>query len=390
MRISETALDVLEHLVAFPTVSDRSNLDLVDWVEGWLGAHGIESRRVWNAERTKASLFARVGPDAAGGVVLSGHTDVVPVEGQEWASDPFTLTERGGRLYGRGSCDMKGFDALALAAMGEAAARAGDLKRPLLIALSHDEEVGCLAAPALIEAMLAAFPPPAAAIIGEPTMMQPVSAHKGGYGWRVHLRGYEVHSSLLPYGVSAVMEGARLIHWANARNDEIMARPPSAIAALFDPPFTTLHVGMIEGGTAHNITARDCRFTLAMRIVPDEDPARWERAFLDEVARIGARMQAVRPEAGIDVEKAFEVPPLAPEADGAAQALVHRLTGGNATGAVSYGTEAGQFQQAGMSAIVCGPGDIAQAHQADEYLEVEQFEKGAAFMARLIDDLCKE
>ncbi len=390
MTLATTARDVLERLVAFPTVSSRSNLDLVDWVEAWLKARGIESRRVWNADRSKASLFAQVGPDVAGGVVLSGHTDVVPVEGQEWTSDPFTLTEREGRLYGRGTCDMKGFDALALAAMGAAAARAGDLKRPLQIALSYDEEVGCLGAPDLIAAMGQALPPARAAIIGEPTMMQPVCGHKGGYGHSVHLRGHEVHSSMMHKGVSAVMQGARLIEWANRMNEANAAKPPSEIAALFDPPFTTLHVGMIEGGTAHNITAGDCRFVLAMRVMPDESAGEWERAFMDEVARVESAMQAVRPETGIDVKRVFEVPALRPETEGAAEALVRRLTGENGRHYVSYGTEAGQFQQAGFSAIVCGPGDIAQAHQADEYLEVSQFEAGAAFMARLIDDLCKE
>jgi len=217
-----------------------------------------------------------------------------------------------------------------------------------------------------------------------------VSGHKGGRGYAVHVRGYEVHSSMLPSGVSAVMQGARLIDWANRMNAENAARTPTAMAALFEPPFTILHVGTIEGGTAHNITARDCRFVLAMRVVPDQDPETWKAAFMAEVARVQADMQAIRPETGIDVTDAFNVPALRPEKDGAAEALARALTGDNATHVVSYGTEAGQFQQAGYSAVICGPGDIAQAHQANEFLTLEQFAAGEVFMHRLVDHLCKE
>ena len=382
------AREILARLVAFPSVSRDGNLDLVDWVEGWLAARGIRSRRDPSPDGRTASIFAHVGPEVAGGAILSGHTDVVPVEGQDWTSDPFTLTERDGRLYGRGTCDMKGFDALALWAAAEAARlhAEGRLRRPLQIALSRDEEVGCVGAPPMIAAM-ADLPRAALAIIGEPTMMRVVTAHKGGTGFRVHLRGHEVHSSMMHRGVSAVMEAGRLIQWANERNEENRAKAPDAAAAAFDPPWTTAHVGQIAGGTAHNITAADCRFAMTFRCVPSEPMEAWDAAFEAECARVEAGMRAVSPRARIARERYFRVPPLRPEPDGAAERLARRFTGDNGTHVVSYGTEAGQFQEAGYSAAICGPGDIAQAHQADEFIEIDQLRQGQAFMRRLLDHL---
>lgn len=378
---------ILDQLVSFPSVSRDTNLPLVDWVEDYLASHGIQSHRHYNEDGTKAALFAHVGPWEEGAVVLSGHTDVVPVDGQVWTSDPWTVTERDGRLYGRGTCDMMGFDALSLWALVEAHRRG--VTRPLQIALSYDEEVGCTGAPPMIAAMQGVLPKGAAAIIGEPSLMKVINGHKGGTGFHVHVKGYEVHSSLLPYGVSAIMEGARLIQWVNDRNALIQSQPRSAQALTFDPPFTTLHVGMIEGGTAHNITAADCRFAVEMRVVPGEDLEALAQAFIAEAARIDAAMKAIRPEAGIHLERFFGVPPLAPEQGGEAEALVRRLTGANASGVVSYGTEAGQFQEAGYSAAICGPGDIAQAHQADEWLSLAEFEAGHRFMQRLLDELSR-
>ena len=379
--------EILEHLVKFPTVSHDTNLPLVDWVEDYLGQHGIAAHRHWNEDRTKAALFAHVGPWESGAVVLSGHTDVVPITGQTWTSDPWTVTERDGRLYGRGTCDMKGFDALAIWALVAASKR--PLKIPLQIALSYDEEVGCTGAPPMIAAMQGVLPKGAAAVIGEPSRMKTITGHKGGTGYFVHVKGFEVHSSILHKGVSAILEGARLIGWINDRNAENAAKTPGPLAMAFDPPWTTLHVGMITGGTAHNITAADCRFAAEMRVVPGEDMDRWAAAFEAEVRRIEAQMQAIRPEAAIHLERFFGVPPLVPETAGAAETLVRRLTGDNATGVVSYGTEAGQFQAAGYSAVVCGPGDIAQAHQADEFIELSEFLAGETFMARLVDHLCQ-
>lgn len=380
-----TARAILDRLVAFPTVSRDSNLPLIDWVEEYLDGWGIAAHRVWNDDRTKAALYAQVGPDVPGGVILSGHSDVVPVDGQAWTSDPWVVTERDGRLYGRGTADMKGFIALSLAAV-PLALRAG-LARPLQIAISYDEEVGCTGAPPMIRAMAAHLPRAGAVIVGEPSRMKVVTGHKGGAGYKVHVKGFEVHSSLLPAGVSAIMEAARLIQWANERNAELQAAPVAPMAALFEPPYTTLHTGMIQGGTAHNITAGDCTFSFEFRVVPGESPEGWCARFEAEAARIEARMKAVRPEAGITLERFFDVPPLKPETDGPAETLARRLTGDNAPHVVSYGTEAGQFQAEGYSAVVCGPGDIAQAHQADEYLEVSEFDAGWAFMHRVVESL---
>ena len=377
-----TSRQVLERLVAFPTVSRDSNLALVDWLEGYLTGHGIECHRHWNEDRQKAALMAHAGPRVEGAVVLSGHSDVVPVDGQDWTTDPWTVVERNGRLYGRGTCDMKGYVALSVWALVRA--QKMGVRRPVQLALSYDEEVGCTGAPPMIATMGKVLPKGAAALIGEPSNMKIITGHKGGTGFHVHVKGFEVHSSLLPYGVSAIMEGARLIGWVNDRNAEIQAHEPTPIAATFYPPFTTLHVGMISGGTAHNITAADCRFAVEMRVVPGEDVEAHARTFEAEAARMDALLRAQRPEAGVHLERFFGVPALVPEADGEAEAIARRLTGDNATGVVSYGTEAGQFQEAGYSAIVCGPGDIAQAHQPDEYLEVSEFQAGQRFMERLL------
>ncbi|MGB8814629.1 MAG: acetylornithine deacetylase [Paracoccaceae bacterium] len=376
---------ILDRLVAFPTVSRDSNLDLIDWVEAYLASHGVMARRVWNADRTKAALYANVGPEVAGGVVLSGHSDVVPVDGQPWTGDPWGVVEREGRLYGRGTCDMKGFVALALAAVPLALAQA--VKRPLQLAISYDEEVGCTGAPAMIAEMARVLPRASAVVVGEPSMMKMVNGHKGGSGFRVHVQGFEVHSSIMHTGVNAIMLGAKLIDWCNRVNDENRAKVPSPLAAMFVPPWTTAHVGVISGGTAENITAKDCWFGMGFRVVPGDDPEGWMNAARAEAARLEAEAKAVRPEAAIDLVVTFEVPPLRPEIGGAAEALVRRVTGDNGTEVVSYGTEAGQFQAAGYSAVICGPGDIAQAHQVDEYLEVAQFEAAWVFMQRLVAEL---
>ncbi len=376
---------LMDKLVSFPTVSKVSNLDLIDWVEDYLDGHGVKATRVYNDDRTKANLYANVGPEVAGGVILSGHTDVVPVEGQAWDTDPFTVTQVGDKLYGRGTCDMKGFDALALAAVPLALDRG--IKRPIQIALSYDEEVGCVGAPFMIAEMRKHMPPASAAIIGEPSMMKTVSGHKGGYGWGIHIHGFEVHSSLMHTGVNAIMEGARLIGWANDLNDEIRARTPSEVAAQFEPPFTTCHTGMIAGGTAHNITAKDCVFSIDFRLVPSDDIAEYRDRLMAKIAEVEAQMQAIVPETRIEVAQRFHVPGLKPEEDGEAERLVRQLTGDNGNHVVSYGTEAGQFQEKDYSAIICGPGDIAQAHQPNEFISIDQFKQGEQFIAKLVDHL---
>jgi len=372
--------EMLARLVAFATISARSNLDLVGFVEAYLADHGVASFRDPDATGDKASLVAMVGPATEGGVVLSGHTDVVPVEGQPWTGDPFTLSGRDGKLFGRGVCDMKGFLACALAAVP--AMQAARLRRPIILALSRDEEIGCVGAAPMIEALLAALPRPEAVIVGEPSEMRVVTGQKGSWGFRARVRGHEVHSSLLPTGVSAVMEAAGMIDWMRRAMDAAArATPPNE----FDPPYTTIHVGLIAGGTANNITARDCSFSGELRCLPDESVAVWRDRMLAEAARRSAAMQAIRPGTGIVFETRMELPGFA--ASGPAEALARALTGDNGRHVVSYQTEAGHFQARGLSTVICGPGSIAQAHQPDEFITEDQLAAGSAFVHRLIDRL---
>ena len=377
-----TPFELMEKLVSFPTVSRDSNLPLVEWVEGYLADHGIIAHRHYDMTGEKASLFAHVGPDTDGGLVLSGHTDVVPVDGQPWESDPWTVTRRDDKYYGRGVCDMKGFDALAIWAIVEASYR--PIRRPLQMALSYDEEVGCLGAPPMIEKMLEVLPKASAVIVGEPSTMLAVTAHKGGIGYSTHVVGFEVHSSLIDTGVSAIMFGAKIIEWANEMNSVNKAAEPSEIAAMFNPPYTTAHVGMISGGTAHNITAKDCHFSVDFRVVADESGDAWYEKLISRVCEVEAEMKLIHPEAHIKVTPRFFVPGLKPEENGEAETLVRQLTGDNGDHVVSYGTEAGQFQHRGYSSVICGPGDIAQAHQPNEFIEVSQFEAGQKFMKDLL------
>lgn len=380
-----TPYQIMEKLVSFPTVSRDTNLPLIDWVQDYLEGHGVAVKRHLHASEPKAGLWAHAGPMEEGGIVLSGHTDVVPVDGQAWSSDPFTVTERDGRYYGRGCCDMKSFDALAIWAVVEA--QTNGTGRPLQLAFTYDEEIGLLGADPLLADLGSAFPRATAAIIGEPTTMQAVTGHKGGLAWTMHVHGYEIHSSLSHRGVSAIMEGARLIQWANEVNAESAAATPNEINALFDPPWSNLHVGMIEGGTAHNITAKDCEFVFSIRVTPGDDPEVWRKRVMNKVAEVEAGMKAIHPDAGIEVIERFAGPGLFSDPGGPAETLARQLTGDNARHVVSYGTEAGYFQRHGFDAVVCGPGDIEQAHQPDEYIEIAQFEAGHAFMQRLLDHL---
>lgn len=378
-------LALMTKLISFPTVSRDSNLPLVDWVESYLDSHGIPAHRVYDETGEKAALFAHVGPDVEGGIVLSGHTDVVPVDGQAWDTDPWTVIEKDGKYFGRGTCDMKGFDALSIWALVEAHHRG--VTRPLQLALSYDEEVGCLGAPPMIDRMVETLPKASAVIVGEPSMMNAVTAHKGGLGLNTRIKGYEVHSSLMHTGVSAIMSGARLIEWANQTNAASAAAEPSPVAAMFEPTFTTVHIGTIEGGTADNITAKDCRFSVDMRVLPDESPERWREIYMEQVAGVVADMKAVHPDTDIEVDTTFWVPGLRPEENGEAERIVRQITGDNGEHVVSYGTEAGQFQERDYSVVICGPGSIEQAHQPNEFIEVAQFKAGAAFLERMLDTM---
>lgn len=380
-----TPKEMLAKLVSFNTESQRSNLDLIHFCRDYLAGLGVESRLAPSPDGQKANLYATIGPQVAGGVVLSGHTDVVPVAGQAWTSDPWTLTERDGRLYGRGTCDMKGFDAISLALVPEMLA--APLKRPIHIALSYDEEVGCRGARVLIEVMVKDGFAPSAVIVGEPSMMKVVTGHKGGLRMRTTVRGHAVHSSRIDVGVSAVMVAGELIHWHNQTMARNKAQTPATNG--FEPPYSTLHVGVVEGGTAVNIAAEHCSFTHEVRCIPGERQEDYVALYKARLAEIEPGMKAIAPETGIDFEVTSDTPAMGPETDGAAEALCRRLTGDNGRHVVAYGTEGGLFQRAGWSTVVCGPGDIAQAHQPDEFLSVAQLEAGTAFIRSLIADLSR-
>lgn len=380
------SIAMLEKLVAFDTVSRKSNLELIEFVRGVLGKHGIESRLIFNDARTKANLLASVGPNVAGGVVLSGHTDVVPVDGQDWATDPFRVVEKNGRLYGRGTADMKCFLAIALAALDEM--KAAPLKVPLHFAFTYDEEVGCLGAPSLIGFLSKELPAPRAVIVGEPTEMKVVSAHKGITTVITTVTGHESHSSQTHRGVSAVMYAAELIQFLRGLNDEAAARGPNN--PLFEPTHTTVTVNVIEGGTAINIMAGTCVFQWDVRALPEDDPGRYIRRFLDYCALdVLPRMRAIAPSCNIEITQRSSTPALKPEPTSDAEQLCRVLTGDNVTRAVAFAAEAGQFQQQGMSTVICGPGSISQAHQPNEYIEVPQVEAGTRFMRDLIGYLSR-
>ena len=385
MGMELSAREMMEKLISFPSVSNVSNLPIIDFIEEYLNSHGVECHRVYNPAGDKANLYANAGPAVDGGVILSGHTDVVPVVGQDWDTDPFKVVEKDGKLYGRGTCDMKGFDAIALTAVPKALKRG--IKRPIQIAMSYDEEVGCIGAPFMAAEMAKLMPKASAAIIGEPSMMKAVSGHKGGLGIKTHVRGFEVHSSLQHIGVSAIHEAAKLIEWANQMNIQNELLDRSEATSMFTPPWTTVHVGTIEGGTANNITAKDCHFVMGFRLIPNERATDWKQAYESKVREVEGAMKKINPDSFIKLDAAHDVPGLRPEDDGAAEALVRKLTGDNGQHVVSYGTEAGQFQAEGYSSIICGPGDIAQAHQKNEFITLEQFAAGENFMDQLIENL---
>lgn len=364
----EDAIDMLSRLVAFDTVSSKSNLPLIDFVETYLRQQDVRFVRAPNAAGDKAALFVTIGPNVDGGVLLSGHTDVVPVAGQAWSGDPFTLRRDATRLYGRGAVDMKGFDAACLAMIPEF--KAAPLSRPIHILLSYDEETTCLGPLDVIARFGADLPRPSAVIVGEPTSMEIADAHKSVATFVTRVRGFEIHSANLHRGVSAVHVACKLVCELDRVGAELRAMgDPSR---RFDPPFSSIHVGVIHGGTARNIVAKDCEFLWEFRGLPGASPS----FALD---RLEACCDALRqsvfvgfPEAGVQTTMENQVPGLAPQPGSEAETLALRLAKRNATIAVPYATEAGQFQRAGLAAVVCGPGRIDQAHQPDEYIDIAE------------------
>ncbi len=379
-------VEMIERLVSFDTTSRESNLPLINFVRDYLASHGVESALTCDESGTKANLYATIGPGDVPGIALSGHTDVVPVDGQPWHTDPFKVVEKDGRLYGRGTADMKSFSAIALAMVPEFITR--ELVTPIHLALSFDEEVGCLGAPLMVEQLGAELgPQPNVVIVGEPTDMAVVNAHKGVISFRTRVRGLEAHSSAAHRGVNAVQYAAQLISFLVDLGEEMKARetPESG----FDPPYTTIHVGTIRGGTAQNIIPLDCAFTWEYRLMPGADPdeirQRFERFANEQVV---PRMRSVGADTMIETELVSAVPGLDPDGESPAEALVMALARSNRTEVVSYATEAGQFQQAGIPTVVCGPGSILQAHQPNEYIELSQVRACEAFLRRLLNEVC--
>jgi len=373
---------MLERLVAFPTVSRDGNLELVDYVRSYLQGFGIASELTFDDERRKANLFATIGPEDRGGICLSGHTDVVPVDGQDWSVPPFAVTEREGRLHGRGACDMKGFLAAVLGLVPEFLER--NLRIPIHLALSYDEEVGCLGVRRLLARLAEREVKPAACIVGEPTGMTPVTGHKGKLSMRCHVHGLECHSAIAPTGVNAVEYAAELI--VRLRRMAAARRTGGPFDLAYDPPYTTIHTGVVQGGTALNIVPRDCRFDFEFRYLPADDPGRLLAEVTDFAAReLLPQMRAVSPDAGFRFEEIAAFPGLAMTDDDPVTRQVMELTGAERTGRVSFGTEAGLFQAAGIPTIVCGPGQIAQAHKPDEFIEIDQLARCEGFLRRLAD-----
>jgi acetylornithine deacetylase len=374
-----TAKDLLAKLVAFDTTSHKTNLPLIRLVAAYLRQHGVESTLVPTADGEKASLFATIGPPGIGGLALSGHTDVVPVTGQTWSTDPFTLVERGGRLYGRGACDMKGYLACVLAMVPELKARR--LTTPIHIAFSYDEEVGCTGVRPMVAEFGRSLPRPRLVLVGEPTNMTVVDAHKGPMRWVVRLTGKAAHSSMPHLGVNAIAYAGRLLGELARVEDELKgaARDPR-----FDPPYTTLQVTQLAGGNASNIVPADCWFGWEIRRLPGFDGMALDARFrrFAETECLGPMRQAA-PEAALDIETANEVPPFQADAGSGIVPLALKLAQQNDTYAVCYATEASLFQDGGAPAVVCGPGDIAQAHTPDEYIEIAELEKCLAFLGRV-------
>jgi acetylornithine deacetylase len=373
---------LLERLIGFATVSRDSNLDMIEFIRLYLEELGVESELFYNAERTKANLFATIGPRERGGIMLSGHTDVVPVDGQAWTVDPFRLTERDGRLYGRGTADMKGFIASVLAAVPGFIER--ELKLPVHLAFSYDEEVGCLGVRPMLAELERRDHKPALCLIGEPTELKPVLGHKGKLAMRCQVKGAPCHSAYAPYGVNAIQYAARMI----GRLEEIgeQLAQPEHHDERFDPPFSTVQTGVIKGGRALNIVPAECEFDFEVRALPGFDA----NQVADQLqtyaeAELLPKMRAVKSDTDIRLQPLSAYPGLATSPDSEAARLLALLSGSMEFGTVAFGTEGGLFDQAGIPTVVCGPGSMDQGHKPDEFVTVEQLRDCDAMLARLAD-----
>jgi len=378
-------IDMIRSLIGFATVSRDSNLELIEFVRDQLKRLHADVRLTFDDGRRKANLFATLGPRDVPGIVLSGHTDVVPVDGQAWDSDPFEVVERDGRLYGRGTADMKSFIACALALAPEFVARG--IRTPLHFAFSYDEEVGCLGVGRMIGDLVQAGIRPASCIVGEPTMMKPIVSHKGKKSYRCTVRGLACHSAYAPFGVNAVEAAAEAVaylkHMARRHRDS------GPFDRSFDLAHTTVHTGVIRGGTALNIVPHECMFDFEFRHLPGDDPEALLREFTRHVeTALEPEMRAVDPAAGFVIEPLSEIPALDTGPEKEIVALASELSGNADIGKVSFGTEGSRFQHAGIPTVVCGPGSIQEAHKPNEFITLEQVAQCEAFMRRLMDRLC--
>lgn len=373
--------DLLGRLIGFSTVSRESNLELIAFIRDYLAGFGVDSELFLNAEGTKANLFATLGPRDRGGVVLSGHTDVVPVEGQAWTVDPFAMSEHDGKLYGRGAADMKGFIASVLAAVPAFVAE--PLRIPVHLAFSYDEEVGCLGVRSMLADLERRPHKPLMCLIGEPTELKPVLGHKGKLAMRCQVHGAACHSAYAPYGVNAIEYAARLIGKLGEIGERLAG--PEHHDERFDPPFSTVQTGVINGGRALNIVPAECEFDFEVRALPGFDA----QAVADELgawaeAELVPKMRAVQPDTGVRLQPLSAYPGLATAADSEAATLLALLSGSSDFGTVAFGTEGGLFDQAGIPTVVCGPGSMDQGHKPDEFVSLEQLQGCDAMLGRLV------
>jgi acetylornithine deacetylase len=381
-----SSVEMIRTLVGFPTVSRDSNLELIHYLRDHLKPYGAEMRLTYDDARNKANLFATLGT-GTDGIMLSGHTDVVPVEGQPWESDPFALREVDGRLYGRGTADMKSFIACVLAILPDIVERG--LKTPLHLAFSYDEEVGCIGVGRLISDLARAGIRPRSCIVGEPTLMVPVVAHKGKKSYRCTVKGFAGHSAYAPLGVNAVEYAAEAVAFLKGMARRHRDRGPYDKG--FDVAHTTVHTGVIRGGTALNVIPGECAFDFEFRHLPGDDPERLLDEFTGYVSStLEPEMRRVHADTGFVIEPMSGIPMLETPPESEVVALAQELSDVHDIGKVSFGTEASQFQRAGISTVVCGPGSIEQAHKPNEFVTMEQVAKCEAFLRRLADRVCKK
>lgn len=381
---SADARAMVERLIAFNTVSRDSNLGLIEWARDFLAKLGARTRLTHDASGKKANLFATLGDSERPGLILSGHTDVVPVDGQNWDTDPFKAVERDGKLYARGSADMKGFIGVALTQAPKfvEALNAGRLGGPLHYALSYDEEVGCIGVRGLIRDLEENGIRPAGCVVGEPTSMQPIIAHKGMNRFRCTVRGREAHSSYVTYGVNAIEYAARLVVYIRQIADRLAEFEKRDCG--FTVPYTTLSTGLIRGGIASNVIPKECEFQFDMRTLPNASADALYQEIRAQAETLSREMRAIDPQSGIDLEWVSQTIGLASSESDAIVQWAMRLARSNQTGKVSYGTEAGLFQQMGVPTVILGPGDIAEAHRPNEFVALDQLAKCEAFVGRIL------